>query len=171
MTGVQKKKTVNYQKLLESEKARSEDYLKRLQYLQADYENLKNRTDRQILEAKKYSTENLVTQLLDVQNELELAIKNTKSAKSTEILIEGIEMTLNKLGKILEQEGVSQINAEKGKVFDPRLHHAVSTIECEDIEECLIAEELRKGYVMNNKVIRPSIVTVAIKSSKNEKSK
>ena len=171
MDEVQKKKAVNYKKLLESEKVRSEDYLKRLLYLQADYENLKNRTDREIMEAKKHGTESLVTELLDVQNELQLAIKNAKSTKSIEKLIEGVQMTLNKLGKTLEQEGVTQIDANKGKVFDPKLHHAVSTIECDDIEECLIVEELRKGYIMNKKVIRPSIVSVAIKSSKNKKSK
>jgi molecular chaperone GrpE len=166
-----KKKAVDYRKLLESEKTRSEDYLKRLKYLQADYENLKNRTDRQIVEAKKYCTENLVTELLDVQNELELAIKNAKSTSSKETIIEGVQMTLKKLRKVLEQEGVSQIECKEGKVFDPNLHHAISATERDDIDECLIVEELRKGYTMREKVIRPSIVKVAVKSSKDKKSK
>ena len=170
MDEVEKKKTIDYQKLLESEKIRSEDYLNRLKYLQADYENLKNRTDRQIAEAKKYCTENLVTELLDIENELELAVKNGKSSGSKETIIEGVQMTLKKLGKILEQEGVSQINCKKGKIFDPKLHHAVSATERDDIEECLIVEELRKGYTLNKKVIRPSIVKVAIKSSKKNQS-
>ncbi len=171
MDEVQKKKAINYQKLLESEKIRSEDYLKKLKYLQADYENLKNRTDRQINEAKKYYTENLVTELLDVQNELELAVNNTNTTVSKESLIEGVKMTLKKLRKVLEQEGVNQIECKQGKVFDPKLHHAVSATEREDIEKCLIVEELRKGYTLNKKVIRPSIVKVAIKSLKNKKSK
>lgn len=171
MTEVAKKKAINYKKLLELEKNRSEEYLNRLKYLQADYENLKNRTERQIAEAKKYCTENLVTELLDVQNELELAIKNASTSVSKEVIIEGVQMTLKKLGKILEQEGVSQIDCKKGKIFDPTFHHAVSATEQDDIEECLIVEELRKGYTLNKKVIRPSIVKVAIKSSKNNKSK
>ena len=166
MAEVAKKKAVNYQKLLELEKNRSEDYLNRLKYLQADYENLKNRTDRQISEAKKYCTENLVKELLDVHNELELAIKNAKSSVSKEAIVEGVQMTLKKLEKILEQEGVSLIECKKGKIFDPKFHHAVSATERDDIEECLIVEELRKGYTLNKKVIRPSIVKVAIKSSK-----
>lgn len=170
MTEVAKKKAINYKKLLELEKNRSEEYLNRLKYLQADYENLKNRTERQIAEAKKYCTENLVTELLDVQNELELAIKNSQPSVSKEAIIEGVQMTLKKLGKILEQEGVSQIDCKKGKIFDPKFHHAVSATERDDIEECLIVEELRKGYTLNKKVIRPSIVKVAIKSSKNNKS-
>ena len=171
MDEVQKKKVINYQKLLESEKIRSEDYFSKLKYLQADYLNLKNRTDRQIIESKKYCTENIVTELLDIQNELELAIKTAKTTESKMSIIVGVEMTLKKLKKLLEQEGVTQIDCEKGKVFNPKLHHAVSAIEHENIEECLILEELRKGYTLNKKVIRPSMVKVAIKSSKNKKLK
>jgi len=166
-----KKKVINYRKLLELEKIRSEDYLKKLKYLQADYENLKNRTDRQIVEAKKYCTENLITELLDVQNELELAIKNANASSSKETIIEGVQMTLKKLRKVLKQEGVSQIECKEGKVFDPKLHHAISATERDDIDKCLIVEEVRKGYTMREKVIRPSIVKVAVKSSKNKKSK
>jgi molecular chaperone GrpE len=166
-----KKKNVDYRKLLESEKIRSEDYLKKLKYIQADYENLKNRTDRQIVEAKKYCTENIVTELLDVQNELELAIKNAKTTSSKETIIEGVQMTLKKLRKLLEQEGVSQIECKEGKVFDPKIHHAISATERDNIDNCLIVEELRKGYKMREKVIRPSIVKVAVKSSKDKKSK
>jgi molecular chaperone GrpE len=166
-----KKKVINYRKLLELEKIRSEDYLKKLKYLQADYENLKNRTDRQIVEAKKYCTENLITELLDVQNELELAIKNANASSSKETIIEGVQMTLKKLRKVLKQEGVSQIECKEGKVFDPKLHHAISATERDDIDKCLIVEEVRKGYTMREKVIRPSIVKVAVKSSKDKKSK
>ena len=172
MGKVQKKKeAVYYQKLLENEKKRSEEYLQQLKYLQADYENLKKRTDRQLIEAKKYSTENIVTELLDVQNELELAITNAKSTSSKDAIIEGIQMTLKKLSKVLEKEGVSQIECKEGKVFDPKFHHAISATERDDIDNCLIVEELRKGYTMRDKVIRPSIVKVVVKSSKNEKSK
>ncbi len=136
-----KKKVINYRKLLELEKIRSEDYLKKLKYLQADYENLKNRTDRQIVEAKKYCTENLITELLDVQNELELAIKNANASSSKETIIEGVQMTLKKLRKVLKQEGVSQIECKEGKVFDPKLHHAISATERDDIDKCLIVED------------------------------
>ena len=167
----QKKKDIDHQKLLNAEKIRSEDYLKRLRYLQADYDNLKKRTERQIVEAKKYCTENIIIQLLDVQNELELAIDNSKLTDSKEVIIEGVEMTLKKLEKVLEQEGVSLIECKKDNVFDPTCHHAIAATERDDLEECLITEEVRKGYKMKEKVIRPSFVKVAINSSKNKKSK
>ena len=158
-------------RLLEAEKKRSEDYLTRLKYLQADFENFKKRSDRQIEEAKKYCTERLVTQLLDVQDELEMALKTSQTADSAKSLIEGVQMTLKKLRKVLEQEGVTPIECEAGKVFNPACHHAVSAAERDDVEACVVTEEVRKGYKMKDKVIRPSIVKVAVKSSKSQKVK
>ncbi len=158
-------------RLLEVEKKRSEDLLTRLKYLQADFENFKKRSNRQLEEAKKYCNERLITQLLDVQDELELALKNTQTTDSTQPLIEGIKMTLKKLRTVLEQEGVSLIECKAGKVFNPECHHAVSAAERDDVEACVITEEVRKGYKMKGKVIRPSIVKVAVKSQKSHKVK
>jgi molecular chaperone GrpE len=158
-------------RLLEAEKKRSEDYLTRLKYLQADLENFKKRTDRQMEEARKYCTERLVTQLLDVQDELEMALKTAQTADSAESLIEGVQMTLKKLKKVLEEEGVTPIECEAGKVFNPACHHAISAAERDDVEACVVTEEVRKGYKMKDKVIRPSIVKVVVKSSKSQKVK
>jgi molecular chaperone GrpE len=171
MSEEQKEQPVDLQKLLDAEKKRSEDYLTRLKYLQADFENLKKRSDRQIEEAKKYCTERLVIQLLDVQDELEIALKTAQSTNSAQPLIEGVQMTLKKLRKLLEQEGVSPIECEEGKTFNPACHHAVAVAERDDVEECVVVEEVRKGYKMKDKVIRPSIVKVAVKSSKSQKAK
>jgi molecular chaperone GrpE len=171
MAEEQKEPPVDLQKLLDAEKKRSEDYLTRLKYLQADFENLKKRSDRQMEEAKNYCTERLVIQLLDVQDELEMALKTAQSANSAQPLIEGVQMTLKKLRKVLEQEGVSPIACEEGKAFDPSHHHAVAAAERDDVEEGVVVEEVRKGYKMKDKVIRPSIVKVAVKSSKSQKEK
>jgi molecular chaperone GrpE len=171
MAEKQKEHPVDANLLLEAEKKRSQEYLTRLKYLQADLENLKKRYDRQIEESKKYCTELLVTQLLDVQDELELALKTAQSAKSAQPLIDGVQMTLKKLKKVLEQEGVSPIECEAGKVFNPACHNAVSAVERDDVEACVVTEEVRKGYMMKDKVIRPSIVKVAVKSSKSSKEK
>ena len=79
-------------------------------------------------------------------------------------------MTLKKLKKVLAQEGVSYIACE-GKVFDPLRHNAIATTERDDIDHCVVAEEVRKGYIMKEKVIRPSIVKVAVNPSKSQKEK
>jgi molecular chaperone GrpE len=171
MAEEKEEQAVDLEHLLDAEKKRSEDYLTRLKYLQADFENLKKRYDRQMEETKNYCTERLVIQLLDVQDELEMALKNAQSADSTQPLIEGVQMTLKKLRKVLEQEGVSPIECKEGKAFDPSCHHAVAASERDDVEECVVVEEVRKGYKMKDKVIRPSIVKVAVKSSKSQKEK
>ena len=171
MSEKQEEQSVDLQKLLDTEKQRSEDYLTRLKYLQADFENLKKRFDRQIEEVKNYCTERLVVQLLDVQDELEMALKTAQSANYAQSFIKGVQMTFIKLKKVLEQEGVSPIECEEGKIFNPSCHHAIAAAERDDVEECVVVEEVRKGYKMKDKVIRPSIVKVAVKSSKSQKEK
>jgi molecular chaperone GrpE len=170
MSEEQKPQLPNLEEQLEAEKKRSEEYLTRLKYLQADFENLKKRFDRQMTEAKNYGTERLVLELLDVVDELELALKTAQSADSAKLLIDGVQMTLKKFRKVLEQEGVSTIACE-GKIFDPSRHNAIATIERDDVDGCVVAEEVRKGYIMKDKVIRPSIVKVAVNPSKSQKEK
>jgi len=149
---------------LDEEKKRSEEFLTRLKYAQADLENLKKRSDRQLEEVKKYCNENLIVELLEVVDELEMAIKSGRSSNSTEVVIQGVEMTLKKLKKVIEKEGVSPIEC-LDKPFDPSKHNAVAKIEKDGAEGCSVIEEVRKGYTMREKVIRPSIVKVAVKPS------
>jgi len=154
--------------LLDCERKRSEDYLTRLRYLQADLENFKKRSDREAEQVKNYCTERLIIQLLEVVDELELAVKNGEISTSPESLIEGVEMTLKKFRKVLEQEGVTAIESPEGKVFDPTRHNAIAAVEQADIEDGTVIEEIRKGYMMKGKVIRPTIVKVAVKPKNNQ---
>ena len=152
-----KENSADCQELLEQEKQRSQDYLNRLRYLQADFENLRRRFDCQIDQIRNCAAENLVTKLLDVADELELAVKLAKKSDAEKNLVDGVQMTLKRLRKVLEEEGVSAIEST-GKPFDPSKHHAVLVEERKDVENCVVLEEIRKGYVMNGKVIRPSMV-------------
>lgn len=162
----QETETEKLAKALNEEKKRAEDYLTRLKYVQADFENLKKRVDRQLEEVAKYCNERLIIDLLDVVDELEMAVKSSCSSNSTEALIQGVEMTLKKLKKVLQNEGVSPIEC-LNKPFDPSKHNAVAKIEKEGAEESTVIEEIRKGYIMKEKVIRPSIVKIAVKPSSN----
>ena len=128
---------------------------------------MKKRFDREVEQTKSYCNERIIIQLLEVVDELELAVKNGEiSSQSTENLLEGVEMTLKKLRKVLEQEGVTEIANPEGKVFDPTKHNAVATVESDDAEDGIVLEQIRKGYFMRGKVIRPTIVKVAVKKSK-----
>ena len=157
----------DFEKLLESEKKRSEDYLTRLQYMQADFENLKKRFDRENENIRKYCNERIVSDLLDVVDELELAVKVAKEAEGEQkTLVDGVEMTLKKLRKVLELEGVTPIQCCVGTVFDPSSHNAIAAEERDDAKECVVIDEVRRGYKMKDKVLRPSIVKVAQPKSK-----
>lgn len=168
MVDEQESQQVNFEERLDCEKRRSEDYLTRLKYLQADFENFKKRNDREAEQIRNYGNECLVTQLLDVVDELELAIKNGEISTSPESLIEGVELTLKKLRKVLEREGVTAIENPEGKVLDPTRHNAIAVVERDDVADSTVIEEIRKGYIMRGKVIRPTIVKVAVKPKNNQ---
>jgi molecular chaperone GrpE len=156
------------EKDLEAEKKRSEEYLTQLKYARADLENLKKRFDQRLEDVRNYSNERIITELLDVVDELELAVISARSSNSAEILVQGVEMTLKKFRKILENEGVSPIKSA-GEPFDPLKHNAVAKTEKEGVEGCTIVEEIRKGYILREKVIRPSIVKVVVQPSQSQK--
>ena len=159
------------EQLLDCERKRSEDYLSKLKYLQADLENLKKRFEKETEQVKNYCNERLIINLLDIVDELELAVKNGEASTEPQVLLEGVEMTLKKLRKVLEQEGVTPIDNPVGKVFDPSRHNAIAAVERDDVAEGTVIEEIRKGYMMRGKVIRPSIVKVAVKKSENQSNK
>ena len=147
---------------LEEEKKRSEDYLNRLKYMQADFENLKKRLDRQLEEVRKYSNERLILELLGIMDELEVAVQEGKQTESIAIFLQGVEMIVKKLRKVLAKEEVSPIECV-GQAFDPSKHEVIAKVEND--EEGKIIEEIRKGYIMKGKVIRPSVVKITVKPS------
>jgi molecular chaperone GrpE len=149
---------------LEEERKRSEGYLSKLQYLQADFENLRKRLDRQMEETRKYSNERLILEMLEVVDDMEAAVRARSSSSSVDQLVQGVEMTLKKLRKLLANEEVHPIPAQ-GETFDPLKHEAIARIESKGAEEGRIVEEVRKGYIMRGKVIRPSVVKIGVKPS------
>ncbi len=168
---IQEKKMQELAEALKEEKDRSEEYLNRLKYLQADFENMKKRQERQLEEVRKHSNERLILEVLGIADELELAIQQTKQTHTVETLLTGVEMTLKKLKKVLELEQVSPIECI-GQAFDPAKHEIAAKTESEE-EEGKIIEEIRKGYTMKGRVIRPSTVKIAVapasKSPQEEK--
>jgi molecular chaperone GrpE len=154
------------QKALETERKRSEEYLTQLRYVRADIENLKKRFDRQLEDAERHAEEHIIIELLDIVDELELAVKSASASVSAEPIVKGIKMTLKKLTKLLEKEEVFPIKSVDNP-FDPEKHNAVARIEKEGVEDCTIIEEVRRGYTMRGRVIRPSAVKVAVPSSQS----
>lgn len=150
---------------LNLEKKRSLECLTRLKYMQADFENLKKRLEKQMKEVEARCNERLIVDLLEVVDELNVAVESGGSSNCSEGIVQGVQMTLKKLRKLLEKEEVSPIGCV-GESFDPSKHVATARIVKKDVEEGKVIKEIRKGYIMKGKVIRPSIVKVSVKPSK-----
>jgi molecular chaperone GrpE len=148
------------QKALKEEQEKSNEYLNRLKYLQADFENYRKRIEKEIRETAQYSNEKLIVNLLSVLDELELALSSGRETENKQALLEGVEMTLKKMFAALGQEGLTKIEAV-GKCFDPKLHEVALKVPTKEDNEDIVVEEIRKGYTLRGRVIRPSIVKIA----------
>lgn len=133
--------------------------------LYAEFDNYKKRVNKDKEELVKYGNESLIYELLPIIDSLELALKHAQEDTQAGI-VQGVEMTLKELQRTLEKFGVSKIES-KGKEFDPAIHHAMIQVEREDLDEKMVAEELRSGYLYRDKVLRPSLVAVSIKPQEN----
>jgi molecular chaperone GrpE len=133
--------------------------------LYAEFENYKKRVNKDKEELVKYGNESLLYELLPVIDNLEMALKHASNNVSSG-LVQGVEITLKELQRILEKFGLIAIEANN-KPFDPLVHHAMTQIERDDIDEKIVVEEFRKGYILRDKVLRPSLVAVSKKPAEN----
>ena len=147
---------------LEDEKERSADLLRRLQYLQADFENYRKRVEKEMGDAKRFSNERLLSDLLTVKDELDLAFAKARETKQSPVLLEGVGMVQKRLQNILSKEGIERVPGE-GSMFNPEYHEAALRV-VSDEEEGTVVEEVRAGYLLKGRVLRPSIVKVAGKN-------
>jgi molecular chaperone GrpE len=144
-------------------KEANERYLR----LYAEFENYKKRVNKDKEELIKYGNESLLYELLTVLDNLDMALKHAPDTISSG-LVQGVEITYKELMKTLEKVGLTAIDAE-GKPFDPLVHHAMSQIERDDLDENIVAEEYRRGYKLREKVLRPSLVAVSKKPLEDKK--
>ena len=142
------------------EKDLSEDdneYKEKYQRLLADFTNFKKREEKARADFKKFASSNLIEEILPVLDNFDRALKDQDQEDS---FVKGIMMTRDSLWKVLEKEGLEEIESD-GVEFDPNFHHAFQTEENEDFKSNYIIETYQKGYKLNDRVIRPSMVKVA----------
>jgi molecular chaperone GrpE len=135
----------------------------KLLYQQADFENFKKLKAREKQEALRFGNETLIKELLPVIDNLERAIEHAGKGEEARAITEGVVLTLNGFLKVLEKFDVSRVEA-LGKKFDPNLHEAVFQEEKDDVEPGTVIGEFQKGYVMDGRLLRPSMVSVAKKA-------
>ncbi len=141
---------------LEKLKAERDQLLDRQARMQAEFENARKRAERERQEYKDYATGSVVEQFLPVLDNFELALK---SAGTTEQLRSGVELIVKQMEDILRGLQVQPV-ATVGEEFDPRHHEAMGSVEREDLPDQHVAEEVRRGYRLREKLLRPALVRV-----------
>jgi molecular chaperone GrpE len=127
---------------------------------QAEIENLKRRFQKDKEELFKFSNESLIKQLLPVLDNLQKAVAHSENENSLEALREGVELTLKGLIDTLEKAGLTTVKAIN-EPFDPNFHEAISEQEDNSVKPGTVLQELQKGYLLNDRLIRPAIVIVS----------
>ena len=125
--------------------------------LMADFQNYKRRTEKEKSDIYAFANEKIVSELLNVIDNFERALDAGNEGDS---FVEGMNLIFKQLQGVLEKAGVVEIEA-LGQDFDPNFHHAVLTEDSAEYESGKVTAVLQKGYLLNNKVIRPSMVKVA----------
>ena len=138
-------------------KAERDQLLDRLARLQAEFENARKRGEREKSEFREYATGSVVEQFLPVLDNFELALKHDSTAEQ---LRKGVELIVKQMHEILRQLQVNKV-ATVGEEFDPRLHEALGAVERDDLPDQHVAEEVRPGYKLRDRLLRPALVRVA----------
>jgi molecular chaperone GrpE len=155
-------KECEYLKLKEEADKAGENWDKMLR-LQAEFENTRKRLERDRQDFVKFANERIILELLNILDDLERTVELAQ-AKHQDLssFLKGVEMILAHLYELLKEYGVKPIEG-KGKIFDPNFHEALMQAEDKDLPEHTILEELQKGYLLNDRVIRTSKVKVSKK--------
>jgi molecular chaperone GrpE len=140
-------------------KAKVEEAENRILRLQADYENSRRRAKLDLAATEKYKSQSLITGLLPAIDNFERALQIEADNEQTKSVLQGVEMVYRSLLDALKAEGAEQIEAV-GKEFDPNLHQAIMQVEDANFDSNIVVEELQKGYILKDRVIRPSMVKV-----------
>jgi molecular chaperone GrpE len=127
---------------------------------QAEIENILRRNKKDKEDWIKYSNETLIKELLPVLDHLEMAIAHSNDINPVKALREGVELTLKGLKSTLSKSGLEEVSS-LGKPFDPNFHHAVSEQVDEKAESGIVLSEFQKGYMLNQRLIRPSMVVIS----------
>jgi len=151
------KRVQELEKELQDAILQSEKYLNQLKYAKADLENVQKQNQKRLIDVIDRANGELLEKLLPFADELDILF--SKDAEKQK-LVEGVKMVHGKLVKLLESEGITQIQAI-GEKFDPFKHEAVMEIETLEVPDGYVAEEIRSGYMFKDKVLRASVVKVA----------
>lgn len=139
----------------------ADEHQQRLLRVQADYDNFRRRTVKEKEELAQYATSKLVTELLPVLDNFERALATAPAGADSEAFAKGVNMIFRQLEGVLKTEGLTAMETV-GQPFNPEYHQAIMQVESEEHEEGIVTEEVQKGYLLKNKVLRPAMVKVSM---------
>jgi len=151
---------------LRKAKESSEGSLSKLKYLMADFDNYRKQMERQAASKAETIKAELLLKFLNIRDDYLRALSVAKQSKSEAVVIEGLEGILKNIDSLLASEGVREIETV-GTPFDPNVHDAIAYSERDDVPDNTVTNEIRKGYMLSNKVLRPSLVEISKKIVKN----
>jgi len=137
-------------------KAERDQLVDRLARLQAEFDNARKRAERERQDFKDYATGSVVEQFLPVLDNFELALNSNGTAEQ---LRSGVALIVKQMEDILRQMQVAPVHT-LGVAFDPRLHEALGTVDRDDLPDQHVAEEIRRGYKLRDRLLRPALVRV-----------
>ena len=140
----------------------SDNNLNKLKYMMAEFDNYRKQMEKQIDSKIESGKAELLLKFLSLRDDYLRALEMAKQSKSEAVVIEGLEGILKNFDSLLKSEGVIEIETI-GTPFDPNVHDVIGFSHEEEIEENIITKEIRKGYMLNNKVLRPSLVLISRK--------
>jgi molecular chaperone GrpE len=150
---------------LKKQAAEAKEHWERLLRTTAEFDNFRKRAARDREEAIRYANHALLERLLPVLDGFDMAVTaaETSGTEATpQSLKDGINLILQQFKSVLKDAGLEEIEAH-GKLFDPNFHEAVSQVETSEVQEGHVAQQLRKGYLLRDRLVRPSTVVVARK--------
>jgi len=151
-------------------KESSETSLNKMRYLMADFDNYRKQMEKQLASKAESIKAELLLKFLNIRDDYIRALSMAKQSKSDkEVVIEGLEGILKNSDSLLASEGIREIEAV-GTPFDPNVHDAIAYSERDDLAENTVTAEIRKGYMLNGRVLRPSLVEISkiVKNSVND---
>jgi molecular chaperone GrpE len=144
----------------------SESSLNKLKYLMADFDNYRKQMERQAASKTESAKAELLLKFVNIRDDYLRALAVARQAETGPVVIEGLEGILKNIDSLLSSEGVKEIETV-GTPFDPNVHDAIAHSVRDDLEENTVTAEIRKGYVLNGRVLRPSLVEISKKIVKN----
>jgi len=146
---------------LKAKEQEAAQYLEQVKRTQADYENARKRLEREKADFILFANEELMKQLLPIVDDFDRAFKQGDHPQADQAFVEGVRVIKNKFEDVLKGMGLKRIEESTGKTFDANIHQAVAHVPSDTHAENIVIEEVQKGWLFGDRLLRPAYVAVS----------